>query len=601
MNDCIQERLKKLRDKMRQRHIDLAIIPHVDPHQSEYMSDHWHLREFFSGFSGSAGTLVVGLDKALLWADSRYFLQAAKQLEGTGIELMKIAMPGTPTINDYITSHLTSGQTVAIDGMLFSVNAYDELKECLTAKGINLITDFKPAEGIWTDRPALPTNKVFIHEEKFCGQSCREKIKEVLSHINGSGATATVVCALDAIAWVLNLRGSDVKYNPVFTSFLYLAPEGSTLFIDEVKLTDDVKAYLKDNEIAIAPYSSLETFINGLPSDTKVLVDPAASSSSTAIWLGDRLVKGVSPIAMLKGVKNPVQIQGMIDAHVRDGIALVKAVMEIQRKLSTGERLTEMGVAELLSHFRGLHEYYFDDSFGTICGYRGHGAIVHYEADESSDAELSPDGLLLIDSGAQYLDGTTDITRTLSLGNPADEERHDFTLVLKGHIALARAVFPEGTRGSQLDILAHEPLWREGKTYLHGTGHGVGHFLNVHEGPHSIRTNENPVTIHIGMVTSNEPGLYVTGKYGIRTENVILAEEAFDTEFGKFIKFRTITMFPIDLNLCDTSIMSDAEIQWINDYHKTVRHTLSPYLDDKERKWLDHATRKLSRNSEHIL
>ena len=320
-----------------------------------------------------------------------------------------------------------------------------------------------------------------------------------------------------------------------------------------------------------------------------------------AISLGDRCVLGDSPIALLKGIKNATQLKGMVEAHVRDGVALVKAIMEIQRMLSAGEKLTETGVAKLLSKYRGMHEYYFDDSFGTICGYKSHGAIVHYEADEISDAEIRPDGLLLIDSGAQYLDGTTDITRTISLGHPTDDERHDFTLVLKGHIGLACAVFPEGTRGSQLDILAHLPLWKEGKTYLHGTGHGIGHFLNVHEGPHSIRTNENPVTIHAGMVTSNEPAFYVTGKYGIRTENVILAEEAFDTEYGKYLKFRTITMFPIDLDLCDTSIMSDDEIRWINDYHRTVRETLTPYLNADEREWLKNATRKLSRNSEHIL
>ncbi len=601
MNERIVSRIGKLRDKMKQSGIDLTIVPHVDPHQSEYMSAHWHLREFFSGFSGSAGTLVVTASEALLWADSRYFLQAAQQLEGTGIKLMKIAIPGTPTINEYIINTLQPGQKVGIDGMLFSVNSYNELKDLLAKKGIGLVSDFKPADGIWLDRPALPDNKVFIHDESLCGQSCSSKISEVLTEVKKSGANSTVVCALDAIAWVLNLRGSDVKYNPVFTAFLYLAEPKSTLFIDSNKLSPEVESYLSANNIATAPYDSIGEFLENLPSSAKVLVDPASSSSSVAIALGERCILADSPIALMKGIKNPIQLKGMIEAHVRDGVALVKAFMEIERKLAEGERLTEMGVAMLLSHYRGLHEYYFDDSFGTICGYRGHGAIVHYEADEKSDAEIKPDGLLLIDSGAQYLDGTTDITRTISLGNPTDDERHDFTLVLKGHIGLADAVFPEGTRGSKLDVLAHLPLWKEGKTYLHGTGHGVGHFLNVHEGPHSIRTNENPVTIHAGMVTSNEPGLYITDKYGIRTENVILAEEAFDTEYGKYLKFRTITMFPIDINLCDTSIMSDDEIRWINDYHQTVRETLSPRLNEDELKWLKNATRKLSRNSEHIL
>ena len=559
MSNLILERISRLRDKMAKEHIDMVIIPHVDPHQSEYMADHWHLREFFSGFNGSAGTFVAGMDHALLWTDSRYFLQAAKQLEGTGIELMKEMLPSTPSVNEYITGCLRPGQTVGIDGMLFSVKAYESLKESLESNGIKLVADFKPADGIWLDRPPLPADKVFIHEEHFAGQPCTEKIKEILDKVRAEGAQATVVCALDAIAWTLNLRGSDVKYNPVFTSFLYLADEGSTLFIDANKLSPEVEAYLKANGIATAPYESIGEFLSALPADLKVLIDPASSSSSLQTYLGDRCVLGTSPVALLKGVKNPVQIQGMINAHVRDGVALVKAFMEIQRKVSVNE------------------------------------------PDAESDASLHPEGLLLIDSGAQYLDGTTDITRTIALGTPTDDERHDFTLVLKGHIALASAVFPEGTRGSQLDILAHQYLWKEGKTYLHGTGHGIGHFLNVHEGPHSIRVQENPVTIYPGMITSNEPGLYVTGLYGIRTENVILSEEAYDTEIGKFLKFRTITMFPIDIDLCETSIMTDEEINWLNDYHRTVRKTLSPYLNDDEREWLNNATRKLSRNCEHIL
>lgn len=601
MSNLILERISRLRDKMAKEHIDMVIIPHVDPHQSEYMADHWHLREFFSGFNGSAGTFVAGMDRALLWTDSRYFLQAAKQLEGTGIELMKEMLPSTPSVNEYITGCLRPGQTVGVDGMLFSVKAYESLKESLESNGIKLVADFKPADGIWLDRPPLPADKVFIHEEHFAGQPCTEKIKEILDKVRAEGAQATVVCALDAIAWTLNLRGSDVKYNPVFTSFLYLADEGSTLFIDANKLSPEVEAYLNANGIATAPYGSIGEFLSALPADLKVLIDPASSSSSLQTYLGDRCVLGTSPVALLKGVKNPVQIQGMINAHVRDGVALVKAFMEIQRKVSVNEPLTEIGVAEILTKYRSQQPYYFDDSFGTICGYRGHGAIVHYEADAESDASLHPEGLLLIDSGAQYLDGTTDITRTIALGTPTDDERHDFTLVLKGHIALASAVFPEGTRGSQLDILAHQYLWKEGKTYLHGTGHGIGHFLNVHEGPHSIRVQENPVTIYPGMITSNEPGLYVTGLYGIRTENVILSEEAYDTEIGKFLKFRTITMFPIDIDLCETSIMTDEEINWLNDYHRTVRKTLSPYLNDDEREWLNNATRKLSRNCEHIL
>ena len=584
------ERISRLRDKMAKEHIDMVIIPHVDPHQSEYMADHWHLREFFSGFNGSAGTFVAGMDHALLWTDSRYFLQAAKQLEGTGIELMKEMLPSTPSVNEYITGCLRPGQTVGIDGMLFSVKAYESLKESLESNGIKLVADFKPADGIWLDRPPLPADKVFIHEEHFAGQPCTEKIKEILDKVRAEGAQATVVCALDAIAWTLNLRGSDVKYNPVFTSFLYLADEGSTLFIDANKLSPEVEAYLKANGIATAPYESIGEFLSALPADLKVLIDPASSSSSLQTYLGDRCVLGTSPVALLKGVKNPVQIQGMINAHVRDGVALVKAFMEIQRKVSVNEPLTEIGVAEILTKYRSQQPYYFDDSFGTICGYRGHGAIVHYEADAESDASLHPEGLLLIDSGAQYLDGTTDITRTIALGTPTDDERHDFTLVLKGHIALASAVFPEGTRGSQLDILAHQYLWKEGKTYLHGTGHGIGHFLNVHEGPQSIRLNDVPATLTPGMLTSNEPGIYRAGIHGIRCENLVLTVEAFTSEFGRFFRFETMTLFPFDRTLFDTAIMTPEEINWVNGYHEQVYSRLSPLLTPSQQQWLREKT-----------
>ncbi len=596
MKTDIKSRLEALRAEMDKAGVDLAVIPHADPHQSEYMSSHWHLRGFFSGFTGSAGTLVVGKEEACLWTDSRYFLQAAQQLEGTGIKLMKEGIPGTPEISEYIINSLPAGATVGIDGMQFSINAENSLRKELNAHDIKLDTTFRPADAIWTDRPALPANKAFIHELKYSGEATADKISKILNAINQKGADSILVSALDELAWTLNLRGSDVKYNPVVTAFLYLGKENSTLFIDEIKLDDKTNAYLTANGISTAPYDGVATFLSRLPETEKVLVDPASTSSAMASPLGDRMVTEKSPIPLMKGVKNEVQIAGIHAAMKRDGVALVRAMMDIEQMLSEGKTLTEMEVGRILTRRRSEQPLYFDDSFGTIAGYRGHGAIVHYEATPESDSTIEPDGLLLIDSGAQYLDGTTDITRTIALGSPTEDERHDFTLVIKGHIALGSAIFPEGTRGSQLDALARHFLWNEGKSYLHGTGHGVGHFLNVHEGPQNIRLNENPATLVPGMLTSNEPGLYITDKYGIRCENLILTVPAFTTEFGNFYKFETVTLFPFDIKLFDVNIMTEEEICWLNAYHKRVYDTLSPELNKQECEWLEKKTIPLTKD-----
>lgn len=598
MKTDIKSRLEALRAEMDKAGVDLAVIPHADPHQSEYMSSHWHLRGFFSGFTGSAGTLVVGKEEACLWTDSRYFLQAAQQLEGTGIKLMKEGIPGTPEISEYIINSLPAGATVGIDGMQFSINAENSLRKELNAHDIKLDTTFRPADAIWTDRPALPANKAFIHELKYSGEATADKISKILNAINQKGADSILVSALDELAWTLNLRGSDVKYNPVVTAFLYLGKENSTLFIDEIKLDDKTNAYLTANGISTAPYDGVATFLSRLPETEKVLVDPASTSSAMASPLGDRMVTEKSPIPLMKGVKNEVQIAGIHAAMKRDGVALVRAMMDIEQMLSEGKTLTEMEVGRILTRRRSEQPLYFDDSFGTIAGYRGHGAIVHYEATPESDSTIEPDGLLLIDSGAQYLDGTTDITRTIALGSPTEDERHDFTLVMKGHIALGSAIFPEGTRGSQLDALARHFLWNEGKSYLHGTGHGVGHFLNVHEGPQNIRLNENPATLVPGMLTSNEPGLYITDKYGIRCENLILTVPAFTTEFGNFYKFETVTLFPFDLKLFDVNIMTEEEICWLNAYHKRVYDTLSPELNKQECAWLEKKTIPLTKDNQ---
>lgn len=596
MENNIQSRLARLRAAMTANGVNAVIIPQSDPHQSEYLASHWQVRRFLSGFSGSAGWLVVTADKALLWTDSRYFIQASLQLRDTGIELMKEGIPATPSIVDWLVAELPASSVVAIDGLLVSAEWVAQNAPRFTANGLLLMTDFDVIDDIWTDRPALPSCPVIIHDEKYAGESARSKIDLVLANAADARATSVLLSALDEIAWTLNLRSRDVAYNPVMTSFLYLDSAGaSTLFVDDAKLTPEVRAHLDAAGVATAPYGSLTGFLAALPADARVLVTPALTAATIVNILGDRAVKAPSPVALRKGCKNAVQIRGIHDAMVRDGVALVGAMMEIERRIAEG-RLTELDVADILRDHRSRQALYFDESFGTIAGWGPHGAIVHYEADAESSSLISGDNLLLIDSGAQYLDGTTDITRTIAVGTPSAQQRHDFTLVMKGHIAMATAIFPEGTHGLQLDALARQFLWKEGLSYLHGTGHGVGHFLNVHEGPQKISLIYAPAPLVPGMVTSNEPGLYRTDRWGIRCENLTLVVPAMESEeFGRFYKFETLTLFPFDLRLFDTDIMTDTEIEWVNNYHAMVADRLMPHLDADGRDWLTDKTRPLSR------
>lgn len=594
MKENIKARIANLRARMRKDGVSAVIVPQADPHMSEYLSPHWQARRMLSGFTGSAGDLVVTLDEALLWTDSRYFLQASQQLEGSEIKLMKDGLPDTPSITKWLTSTLRQGETTGIDGMVFSTVAKEELERNLNAHGIKLNAKFDPMDEIWPERPALPSGKAFVHDIKYAGVEAKEKIAAVLANAKEQMARTVFTSALDEIAWVLNIRSNDVKYNPVVTSFLYIAPEGSVLFIDPAKVDDDLAAYLAGQGVKTAPYSTVKDFLGNLADGEKVLIEGNRTAAGIADILGERTVKGSSPIAMAKACKNDVQLAGVRAAMLRDGVAMVKSLCEIQDKVSDGKTLTEMDVAEILRKYRSQSPLFFDESFGTIAGYEGHGAIVHYEADESSNATLAPKGLLLVDSGAQYLDGTTDITRTIALGaEPTAEEKRDFTLVMKGHIALGAAIFPEGTCGAQLDAIARQYLWKEGLSYLHGTGHGVGHFLNVHEGPQSIRLNYVPTPLTPGMITSNEPGLYREGVHGIRCENLVLTVEAMETEFGKFYKFETLTLCPFDLSLFDTSIMTNQEIEWLNAYHARVREALAPHLEGRPLEWLEANTRSL--------
>lgn len=474
-----------------------------------------------------------------------------------------------------------------------SIDETATLSKRLGGCDISLDVDFDPIDNIWKDRPALPSGKIFIHDEKYAGESAQSKITRILSEAHRQGAQAYFTSALDEIAWVLNIRSNDVPCNPVATSFLYLSNKGSILFVDEAKMTPEVAIYLKDANVSVEPYSSILTGLAAIPKDVTVLLSGSRASGAIAHVLEGHYVKGESPVAMPKAIKNDVQISGIRNAHLRDGVAMVRSLIEINRTIEEGKPLTEIGVADILLKHRKAEDLYFDLSFDSICGFGPHGAIVHYSATPESNLTISKGNLLLIDSGANYIDGTTDITRTIAIGIPSAEMRHDFTLVMKGHIAIATSIFPEGTRGAQLDALARIPLWKEGKSYLHGTGHGVGHFLNVHEGPQSIRLNDTLAPLTPGMLTSNEPGVYLSERYGIRCENLVLTIPHSETEFGKFYSFETITLCPFDRSLFEISIMSEEEIEWVNNYHRTVYDSLSPMLNQDEREWLATATAPL--------
>ncbi|MDE6266573.1 MAG: aminopeptidase P family protein [Muribaculaceae bacterium] len=591
MNTVISERIGMVQNRLREKGVAAVIIPQTDPHQSEYIASHWQVRRFLSGFTGSAGSLVVLRDAAYLWTDSRYFLQAAQQLEGTPVVLMKDGLPETPSIPAFLRENLSKGDKVGVDGWIFSISETGLLADGV-GSDIEVVTDFDVTDDIWTDRPELPDDKIFIHENKYAGEDAARKMERIMAKVKETGADSIFISALDDIAWTLNIRSCDVNCNPVATAFLFLSDDKKILFTNPVKVDDHVTAYLAERGVTVEPYASVGSFLAGAKTYS-VLIDKVKTAVRVKDLLADSVI-APSPVAMMKTIKNDVQIQGVHSAMLKDGAALVGAFREIEERVASGVTTTELDVADILTKHRSKQPLYFDESFETIAGYGPHGAIVHYSATEESSVEIGTDSLLLIDSGAQYLDGTTDITRTIALGEPTAEQKRHFTLVMKGHIALGSQMFPEGTRGDQLDALARQFLWNEGMSYLHGTGHGVGFFLNVHEGPQSIRLNHVNVPLLPGMITSNEPGLYIEGLHGIRCENLVLTVPAVTNNFGNFYKFETLTLFPFDLRLFDTSLMSPAEILWLNNYHKRVRESLLPMLTDAaDREWLTEKTREL--------
>lgn len=591
-----QEYLARMRQAMREHGIDACVVSGTDPHQSELPAMHWRGREWLTGFesaNGTNGTAVVLQDDALCWTDSRYFLQATEQLKDTGFRMMEEDGPNAVDLVDWLVEHTHSGQTVGIDGMTFSISYAQRLEQELGDNGVKLNTEFPVFDYIYPDRPARPMNPLFVHDENIVGITTDRKMEAIMEEVKPELANAILLSSLDDIAWATNLRtANDIAYSPVFVAFLYIDNEHRVLFIDREKLTDEVKAHLQKYHIEVQPYDSVTRFVAGLPKETRLLLDPEKTARGIYDHVGCSVVFGGSAVAKLKSIKNESMIQSIRTAMLKDGVALTRFFMLVEREYPKG-RLTEIGLARELRSLRLADPTCVDESFGSIIGWNGHGAIVHYEPTEESSSDIKGDGLLLVDSGGQYTFGTTDITRTVALGTPTEEQKHDFTLVMKGHIALSNAIFPAGTTGHQLDVLARQFLWREGKAYYHGTGHGVGFFINCHEGPQNIRLNANPTPLEPGMLQSDEPGLYLADRYGIRCENLILCVPDTVTEFGQFLKFEPLTLFPFDLRLFQTEIMTAEEIKWVNDYHARVRQELTPLLTPEEAAWLADKTREL--------
>lgn len=589
----IAERLEALREELRREHLSAFVFPTTDPHNSEYTADHWKGREWISGFTGSAGTAVVTLKSAALWTDSRYFIQAAEQLKGTEFQLMKLKIEGTPTISEWIASELSTSDSqssteIGMDGMVNTVAVVEKMKEELKQRGgITVRTNFDPLARIWKDRPQIPQSPVEIQPMELAGEETTSKLIRIRQALRARHADGMLVAALDDIAWTLNLRGSDVHCNPVFVSYLLIASDKATLYINKVKLTAEVRDYLKSQGVETADYSEVS---KGLKDyfEYNILLDPDEVCYTLYQQVTRNIVRGSSPIATMKTVKNEREQQGFRSAMLKDGIAMVKFLKWLDENIGK-QTLTEISVSDKLESLRAEQPLYRGLSFDTIAGYEAHGAIVHYEATPETDIPLHAAGFLLLDSGAQYQDGTTDITRTIALGPLTEEQRRVYTLVLKGHIQIERCKFPAGASGTQIDILARESLWREGLNYLHGTGHGVGSYLSVHEGPHQFRMEWKPAPLVAGMTITDEPGIYLEGKFGVRIENTLLIIPYKQTEFGQFLQFESLTLCPIDTRPIVKELLLPEEIAWLNDYHQQVLTALSPHLDGEEKEWLKDA------------
>ena len=593
--NMINQRLESLREVMKREHLAAFIFPSTDAHQSEYVADHWMGRAWISGFDGSAGTAVVTMHSAALWTDSRYFLVAEEQLKGTEFQLMKLKIPGTLSIAEWLGKELqdVDSPEVGLDGWVNSYSSTSGLiADLRKAGGITVRTNFDPLEEIWKDRPSIPLKPVEIQPMEFAGEDVSSKIKRIRLALRAQHADGMLVSALDDIAWTLNLRGTDVHCVPVFVSYLLIASDKVSLFVDEAKVSSEIRAYLESNGVSIYKYNKVEEGLKAY-SEYNILLD--GNETSYYLWKAVRcqeIVQASSPIPAMKAVKNESEIAGYRSAMLKDGVAMVKFLKWLLPAVEAGGE-TEISIDKKLTALRAEQKLFRDISFDTIAGYQAHGAIVHYEATPETDIPLKPEGLLLLDSGAQYQDGTTDITRTIALGPITEEMKHIYTLVLKAHIQLELAKFPDGASGTQLDALGRECMWREGFNFLHGTGHGVGSYLSVHEGPHQIRMEYMPTPLRAGMTLTDEPGLYLAGKFGVRIENTVLLSDYMKTEFGKFLQIEPLTLCPIDTAPIDLAMLMPEELAWLNEYHAKVYAELAPYLDEEEKKWLENATKAI--------
>ena len=596
MKTNIPERIAALREAMKQHKIDAYIIPTSDPHMSEYPADCWKYREWISGFTGSAGTVIITADKAGLWTASRYFLKASTQLEGTGIELFKMMLPETPTIPEFLTHELKDGQTVGLNGETYSLADARSLEKALAEKEIKLNTNASLIDPIWKERPAIPEAPMFEMPIELSGKSTEDKLLDINKMLHKAGADCTILSALDEVAWTFNIRGTDVAYNPVVISYAFVSEKESVLFVNPKKIPAEIAEHLKKEGVTLADYGMLATFLSRLPERTRVFIDSKRTNVAiyNALPKSSILIEGISPANHLKSIKNEAEIKGFRNAVLKDGIAMTKFYFWLEKMLKAGEKATLLSAAAKLTAQRSEQPQYVMDSFASISSYGPHGAVVHYSPTPETDTELKTDSLYLLDSGAQYLDGTTDITRTIALcDEPSEQMKKDFTRALKGTIGIAKCKFPAGIRGCLIDAFARKALWDAGINYLHGTCHGIGHCLNVHEGPQSIRMEENPVILERGMVMSDEPAMYRPGEYGIRTENMILIREDSETEFGKFLGFETLTLCYIDTKLVIPSMLSVREHAWLNKYHQMVYDLVSPHLNEEEKAWLKEKTAEI--------
>lgn len=595
MKTTICERIAALRAAMKEQNIQAYIIPTTDPHLSEYPAACWKYREWISGFTGSAGTVVVTLDKAGLWTDSRYFLQAEMQLEGTGIDLYKLMLPETPSIPQFLLAELGEGDTVGLNGLTYSLADAQSLELALKKKGVALNTDLSLIDPIWKDRPAVPEAQIFEMPVELSGKSSEDKLIEINQMLHKAGADCTVLSALDEVAWTANIRGTDVSYNPVAISYAYVSDKENVLFINPKKVPAEIAEHLKKEGWVLADYGKLFDYLQRLPENIRVFLDRSKTNMAiyNALPKGAEIIDGISPANHLKSIKNETEIKGFRNAVLKDGIALTKFYFWLEKQMAAGEKVTELSASHKLTELRSEQPLYVMDSFASISSYGPHGAVVHYSPTPETDTELKPDNLYLLDSGAQYLDGTTDITRTIALCEPTEQMKKDFTRALKGTIGIAKCKFPAGIRGCLIDAFARKALWDAGINYLHGTCHGIGHCLNVHEGPQSIRMEENPVILEPGMVMSDEPAMYRAGEYGIRTENMVLIHKDSETEFGTFLGFETLTLCYIDTRLVIPSMLSAREHAWLNKYHQQVYETLSPHLTEEEKAWLKEKTAEI--------